>query len=93
MDQERRLLFTVHKWQAKAVPAFSNIHYEIISDLELNVYDTSGHILATSSTKDFTEKKQDMGVRVKHLQEMASEVLKKKIREMLNDASVRRALE
>src|SRR5215831_6118797 len=59
MSQERLLFFKIHKWEARSIPGFTMMHYEILSDFELNVYDTSGNILATSTAKDLTEKKQD----------------------------------
>jgi hypothetical protein len=92
-EHERLLLFTMNKWESSANPRFSDIHYEVIVNLELKVYDKAGNLLAKSNVQDTVSKNQDMAVNLKRLQAMADEVFITQVRALLNDESVKKSLQ
>lgn len=92
-DVDLLLLFTIRKWQNDARPGFSNIHYQAIGDIELNIFDTKGNILSAAHAKDVIESKKDLAVNVKTMQKMSGELFSKLLLELFNNEQVRNAIE
>lgn len=91
-NKERLLFFTIHKWESRATPLFSKIRYEVIYNLELNVYSKAGELLASASTQDILVDEHGAATSMKQMQEMADDVLKQQVAKMLNKEGVKQSL-
>ncbi len=89
---DRLVLFTLNKWESSAIPRFSDIHYELDFNIDLEVYDQAGIIMAKTNVHDNVSKNQDIAVSLKRLQEMADEVFIIQVRNLLNDDAVKSSL-
>jgi hypothetical protein len=92
--RDRFLIFSINKWEASATPRFTTITYEVIYNLDLKVYDSTGTLLAGSEEHDITKKEEgDLGTSVARLQSIADEVFISKIKALLNAPAVKATLQ
>jgi hypothetical protein len=91
-NKDRLLFFSMHKWESRATPLFSSIRYEMIYELELNVYNSNGELLASGSTSNIVVKEQGAATSMKKMQEMADDTFKEQIRVLFSSDAVKKSL-
>ena len=92
-NHDRLLYFSMHKWESRATPLFSTIRYEVIYQLELNVYDNSGKLLASNSTSNVVEHEQGAATSMKRMQAMADDTFKEQVRFLFSSDDVKKSLQ
>jgi hypothetical protein len=90
--KERLIFFTMHKWESKATPLFSSIRYEQIYDLELNVYDKNGTLMANAATHDVVVNEGGLATSIKKMQSIADTVFKEQVLLLFNNEAVKKSL-
>lgn len=90
--KDRLLLFFIRDWDARGVPKFSTIRYEVICDFVLQVYDKNGDLLASDSTHDLLVREQGSAVSVKQLQAIADEEFGKQVNILFNKEAIKNSL-
>jgi hypothetical protein len=91
-DEKRLAFFTINKWDASSVPGFSKIHYEVISDLVLKVYNENGELMVSTHTSDDFKKEQGAVFYLSLLQSIAENFFVDQIRKLCNSESVKNSL-
>lgn len=91
-SKERLLYFTIHKWESRATPLFSSIRYEVIYELELNVYNTTGTLLASNTTQNIVVKEEGAATSMKKMQAMADDTFKEQVRVLYSSDAVKKSL-
>jgi|GEM_PF-5336603 len=91
-NDERLLYFTIKKWEARAVPLFTSIRYEVIYHLTLNVYDKNGGLLATGETHDTVTKEEGGAVSIATMQAMADTIFKEQVEGLFKKDDVQKSL-
>jgi hypothetical protein len=90
--RDRLLYFTIHKWESRATPLFSTIHYEVVYQLELNVYNNNGELLASNSTEGIVEKKEGAATSMRKMQSMADDTFNEHVRYLFSSEAVKNSL-
>jgi hypothetical protein len=91
-NKDRLLIFSIKDWDAKGVPRFSTIRYEVICEFVLQVYDKDGNLLVSDSTHDWLEREEGSSVTVKRLQGFADEELNKQVTALFNKEAIKNSL-
>jgi hypothetical protein len=88
--KDRLLLFSIQDWDARAIPRFSTIRYEIVCSLSLQIYDKSGNLLASESIHDMNaDEEGSAAVTLSQLQFMADQELNKQVTALFNRETIR----
>jgi hypothetical protein len=78
-------MLTINKWEARAIPLFASIRYEVIYDLQLSLLDKNENLLAEQKAQNIhSQTDSDLATSVKKLNTMASEVFTNELQKMLN---------
>jgi len=90
--KDRLLYFTIDKWESRATPLFSSIRYEVIYELELNVYNPAGTLLASNKTQNIVVKEEGVATSMKKMQAMADDTFKEQVRVLFSSNAVKKSL-
>lgn len=87
--KSRLFYFRIHEWESRATPLFSTIRYEVKFEIQLQVFDVMGALLATSEVIGSKEKEEGMAVSMKKLQDFSDTVLRNSLEDLLTKASAK----
>lgn len=90
--KDRLLYFTIDKWESRATPLFSSIRYEVIYELELNVYNPAGTLLSSNKTQNIVVKEEGVATSMKKMQAIADDTFKEQVRVLFSGDAVKKSL-